>query len=315
MKDAAFQLLFRRAMDLAAEVGSWADPRFDWVKCYIASIISLAAYSEVPGFELDEATRAKLIPCDLYHRLYAAGQISSARQALLSVSDNQQVRVIVRRELVAVVAKLQDVLFVTFRGTTPCAADLIADAKAWKTRVAWTSALELEFHRGFHQAVQQGFLDVVDAIEELGGSGELPLYVTGHSLGGAMTAIFTLLVRRPHGGKPYPRVTAHYIFGTPRYCTDAALRLGQFPHQVCNEFDGIPSVPPRTWGYVDIPGALVLRADGSLAPELDRGDLFLAWREGVEADLRIAEHRLEQYVTRCEVNARLARPKLRGFAY
>jgi pimeloyl-ACP methyl ester carboxylesterase len=310
MRDPEFERNFRLAVDIAVHITDWKDASFTWEKCFVASIMSEAAYHELPGFELRDRTRAKLIPCDVYQRLYARGVPVSVREALLSM-DNAQIRVIVRREMVVVVIRLNNVVFVAFRGTTASTDDLITDFKVFKIRAAMGSGAEpLAFHRGFYNAVAQGFMEVCDAVAALDPAGDLPQYVVGHSLGGAMSSIFSARARQSYRFRPTPNITGAYVFGMPRYCDSTALFYIRQPHQICNEFDAVPSMPPRRMGYADPPGAIFLSASGGVLDEVNRGDMLRAWRDGVEVSLSFADHRLDRYVERCEVNAKRVAPAL-----
>jgi hypothetical protein len=91
------------------------------------------------------------------------------------------------------------------------------------------------FHKGFHDS----YRSVHDQIaERLKGREHLPLYITGHSLGGALAVVATWY-------QSAQKLGACYTFGAPRV-GDANL-IGRFKtpiYRVVNAADPVPFVPP-----------------------------------------------------------------------
>ncbi|MDF1734578.1 MAG: lipase family protein [Minwuia sp.] len=99
-----------------------------------------------------------------------------------------------------------------------------------------------EMHGGFHAA----FMSVRDQINPiLMKHKRLPLFITGHSLGGALAVIATWYC---HG----ETLAACYTFGAPRVGDDALESRFRTPiYRVVNGADPVPNVPPSSLG-IDI---------------------------------------------------------------
>ena len=115
-----------------------------------------------------------------------------------------------------------------------------------------------KMHKGFHDA----YMSVHDTINErLVGHENLPLYITGHSLGGALAVVATWY-------QSSQRLAACYTFGAPRV-GDSGL-LGRFKtpiYRVVNAADPVPFVPPSGLFLTGIKS--ILRFAGSLFSPFD----------------------------------------------
>jgi triacylglycerol lipase len=122
-------------------------------------------------------------------------------------------------------------LVLAFRGTEIVKKDILTDANAFLT----TLDGEEKVHSGFFQA----FNHVKDAIdhdlkEQLG----IPLYITGHSLGGALAILATRLLASDSQG-------ACYTFGGPRVGNAQVDDQIKTPiYRVINSADLVPRMPP-----------------------------------------------------------------------
>src|SRR5437879_331945 len=92
-----------------------------------------------------------------------------------------------------------------FRGTEKDYRDILSDIRIRFYRDRKTGA---RTSTGFSQSYALIEKDVVEAIAKIDRS--LPLYITGHSLGGALAAIASTRIR------PSDRIAACYTFGCPR---------------------------------------------------------------------------------------------------
>ena len=135
-------------------------------------------------------------------------------------------------------------LVLAFRGTEKKISDWLTDARCVPTIEG-----ESKIHTGFLDAftkekdsegrtareVVEGILSGTDAKE---GDQPLPLFITGHSLGGALALLATKLVA--------PDVTgACYTFGAPRVANYEYFRLLKTPvYRIVNSSDVVPRVPP-----------------------------------------------------------------------
>jgi hypothetical protein len=98
-------------------------------------------------------------------------------------------------------------------------------------------------HRGFLEAFDSSKEEIVGAVNQYVPP-NLGLYITGHSLGGALAQIASAVLERDN-------LAACYTFGSPRVGTENFDRDVKCPHyRVVNGWDLVPGVPfPSPWGY------------------------------------------------------------------
>jgi hypothetical protein len=182
-------------------------------------------------------------------------------------------------------------------------------------------------HAGFHLNVQATWLGVLENLELAldGRSLAVPstrvahpleaLYVTGHSLGGAMAVLFALLIASRQSLRSIrDRLRAVYTFGQPMAaCTPLprwtdAVAGGLFRYVI--ERDLIPALPPVSWGPFTHLGREYRYREGAwhrsgtdvaqLAStrHIPRALLALFAREKERASLRysFADHRPHHYI-------------------
>ena len=98
-------------------------------------------------------------------------------------------------------------------------------------------------HRGFwetYEALAAAVHELVDGAQ----LGDLGLYITGHSLGGALAQIASMDLERD-------TLAACYTFGSPRVATLDFDELVKCPHyRVVDNWDLVPGVPPPFFGYL-----------------------------------------------------------------
>tara|TARA_B100000902_G_scaffold388644_1_gene434589 strand:+ start:741 stop:1505 length:765 start_codon:yes stop_codon:yes gene_type:complete len=123
------------------------------------------------------------------------------------------------------------VIFLAFRGTEPTqASDLLADAKAWHKKSQYGGSV----HAGFRGEIDKIWPEIETWITKHSGK---QIYVTGHSLGAAMSTIATS--RLPAG-------TICYNYGSPRVGSPGFSK--QFDskyelHRFVNNNDAVCRVP------------------------------------------------------------------------
>ena len=99
-----------------------------------------------------------------------------------------------------------------------------------------------DVHRGFEDAVDAVWSDVAAALK----GAEQPLFITGHSLGGALAIIAAERLRR----ELKIEATAVYTFGAPRVGSAAfagsynACGLGDRSYRLIHGLDIVPTLPP-----------------------------------------------------------------------
>ena len=130
----------------------------------------------------------------------------------------------------------------SFRGTeVKEKSDVVADLKMHKV-------FEIDLPAGIAKGkVHQGFRDELDKLwpdiqKELSINRNIPLYITGHSLGAAMATIAASRISN--------KVEALVTFGSPRVGTKAFIENSKVVHfRVQNNNDDVPKVPPLVFGF------------------------------------------------------------------
>ncbi len=90
-------------------------------------------------------------------------------------------------------------------------------------------------HEGFHDAYMSVHKDIEARLE---GYEDLPLYITGHSLGGALAVVGTWY-------QSSDRLAACYTFGAPRVGNETLIDRFKTPiYRIVNGPDPVPFVPP-----------------------------------------------------------------------
>ena len=136
-------------------------------------------------------------------------------------------------------------LVLAFRGTEMKVSDWLTDARCVPT-VEGKTKVHTGFLEAFARKKDAAGRTVKEAVEEIIGrpaaSGEdgelLPLFITGHSLGGALALLATKLVAPNVDG-------ACYTFGAPRVGNYEYFRFIKTPvYRIVNSVDVVPRVPP-----------------------------------------------------------------------
>jgi triacylglycerol lipase len=186
----------------------------------------------------------------------AINALALGNASLLAYSDSNGIRrfldswqftdarVLTRNGSQAFVARQGDCVFVAFRGTEPLNLDnWLADFK-YPQRPLGPGIAGL-VHGGFALALDQIWQPALDAIAEISPDPASPLFMTGHSLGGALAVLAAAVLQLQAERK----VTAVYTYGQPRVgdqpfssAYDAAL--GEVTFRFVNDLDIVPHVPP-----------------------------------------------------------------------
>ena len=149
-----------------------------------------------------------------------------------------------------------------FRGTEP---DRIGDIKADVKATQTTCPTGGRVHSGF----KEQYDDVATRVEDLLARDEItekPLFVAGHSLGGAVATIAARRLTAEH------RVAACYTYGSPRVGTEDWVAQIKTPiYRIVNSADPVPMVPLSGTAMFWL--AKGLRAVGRLLPLIGGGAL------------------------------------------
>lgn len=154
-----------------------------------------------------------------------------------------------------------DYLCIAFRGTD--------ELKDWLDNINAFSTKELfgEFHRGFWMSVEDVWQHIYSKYEDLNQQKKRPLFITGHSLGGAMATIAA--AKLVQLDKPF---TSVYTFGQPRALTRDTSRI--FNSECKSRFfrfhnnnDLVTRVPSRLMGYSHVGTYLYISKEETLHQE------------------------------------------------
>lgn len=196
--------------------------RMAWI---LASMAHLAYDRFEEGDEALEVFKAKLTGGG-YTLLATFDAPATGTQAFLAVAENHEYAIL------------------AFRGTEPARMeDIKIDAMFKKL-----STIQGRVHSGFVEAYQSVEEKVEAAVNELP---DIPLYITGHSLGAALATVCTQ--RLEHTTKYRNRIAACYTFGSPRVGDkDFDLEFKSPIYRVVNTTDVVTVVPLLTMGFIHI---------------------------------------------------------------
>jgi triacylglycerol lipase len=204
-------------------------------------------------------------------------------------------------------ARYNDGLILVFKGTKE-ARDWLVNLDAAKTLGPWRSRV----HQGFWRALDSVWSAVSAALLAMERSRLDPLWITGHSLGGALATLaaarFTEERRRVH---------AVWTFGSPRvgdrvFSREFRLRIPRAIRFVNNE-DLVARVPK--FAYRHVGEKIYFDRHGRLLVNPSRRETWIDWMEEINfrslkvtgADLRrhpggIADHSIDRYLACLEKN-------------
>lgn len=123
--------------------------------------------------------------------------------------------------------------YIAFRGTEKSFADFRTDIKA-SFRTENLDGIETRLHSGYFKALEAVAEDLQ---QEIANGGFSQLFITGHSLGGALAILFTRIYQRDVNG-------ACYTFGAPPVGGVEIQYMLKTPvYQIINEVDIVPRLP------------------------------------------------------------------------
>ena len=265
----------------------WGDDTCLDTKAYIMACLSEIAYLCVPGYALKNRDRYLIVPS----RALAALNGDDASFGLAEIGCyllGIGVRLWARPGLEATglvntgIAHLGNYVFVVFylpdftvivvRGTAPVLNDVLIDVDERMLVVKGHG-----YHAGFYQESMKALPDLLASVT----SDKLPLYFTGHSLGGAVAGIL------PQIWTGTQTVMTPYTFASPRFCNEKAADPVSHPvYAYVQARDPVPHVPLESSGF---------RSAGwppRMIPPSDE------WLSGIDlVGLRLSAHSIEGYRT------------------
>ena len=299
---------------------NWDSSLFDWKKAYLSSLISLATYHHFSKYEIRGANRLNIVPCMAYRSIAQAKQYIEAMRVYQSPNlegNSYTFRFIERKMIVALVAQTPQAIFVALRGTEmefrAFVFPRLTTRKDWRTnfdarKICYPPRNQDLFHRGFYDAVDSIYDEVMQIVT--GMPEEMPIYITGHSLGGAMAAILNARWRddvlRAKGYQKFSykpgliEPVACYVFGMPRYGNTTTIQDLANPYHIYNVKDGVPTLPPRLFGYSDakMDNEYCLSEQGSsIIPNFKKGSAFFRHTDSKIEFLSVSAHSMERYIT------------------
>jgi len=268
------------------------------------AIFAKIAYLVIPDYELRHQGLAKLIPCLTYQQLLASGHHISVEDFLRS-GDFANSFVLQFPRAVAVTIIRPELIVVALRGTRPLyLSDWAIDATVSRTYVR-VGDQRIRLHTGFFRTT----LDFVEAlsseIKQRITPHHVPIYITGHSLGGALAALTHGLANiNFHGAFNYGfdifyklGVHSSYTYGMPRYGNKAAVQVLDGPDHIINQNDLVPNVPPKLLGFSDPRKEHVL-IKGNLLLNHPRSS---SWFGRVHLARGLRHHFIERYIRNLRV--------------
>lgn len=158
-------------------------------------------------------------------------------------------------------------------------------------------------HAGFGHAIRDAWNTIRQALDNLipppdlapGRTQEPTLWLTGHSLGGAL-AVVAGAAFSMWSGAPIRSVNGIYTFGQPRvglykFCGSYDHVLSQKTFRFVNDKDLVPRVPFRGWDYADLGQMIHFTSNGTPKRESHEWTNFLARSfEGFREFFDIAGH-------------------------
>ncbi len=181
-----------------------------------------------------------------------------------------------------------------FRGTQQVK-DWMTNLDAVTTPVSSSGGEQLgKVHKGFNEA----FLSVSDRIDELlKGDEDLPLFITGHSLGGALATLATWY-------RSGESLAACYTFGAPRVGDAGLMDRFRTPiYRIVNGIDPVPFVPPS--GRAVSFAKHALRVVGTVIGPFERAADWLVKYQGYR------HYGFQRYLKICDVGPTGDFPRLR----
>ena len=194
----------------------------------------------------------------------------------------------------------QAMAVVSFRGTQQVR-DWMTNLRIDKVPVKCRNPADRRTLGNVHTGFDAAFRSVEDQIHRhLKGSEHLPLYVTGHSLGGALATLATWYLSGD-------QLAACYTFGAPRIGDAGLMNRYRTPiYRLVNGADPVPFVPPS--GRVIGVFKAVLRGLSTLllAPALDRAVRWLVRKQGFR------HYGYQRYLSICNPGAKGSFPNLKN---
>jgi hypothetical protein len=202
-----------------------------------------------------------------------------------------------------------DLIVVVFRGTE--------DLLDWRTNVNahWVGLQgDVKVHTGFFQAYYPVRDTLFKAVRRLLNAKQRPVYITGHSLGGALALMATAELANDEEAAVRDSIAACYTFGCPKAGDRSFDQFVKVPlYRITNGVDMVPAVPPVFSGYKHVGdtryfgnlGISPLRRAPTILQKIWRTAFGLIAFIRTRRLLNIADHSMDVYVAKLEAWTKL----------
>ena len=205
-----------------------------------------------------------------------------------------------RNSAQAALIEHKDYLCIAFRGTDELA-DWLDNLNAFTTQELFGA-----FHRGFWHSVEDVWQPINAKFRQLQQQNPRPLFITGHSLGGAMATIAA--AKLVHEDKPF---TSEYTFGQPRALTRDTARIFNAEcksryFRFHNNNDIVTRAPARLMGYSHIGRYLYISSEQQIHQEAGFWFKFIDYVDGAVSALLeegidlVEDHDIDKYLAAIE---------------
>ncbi|MGB0894502.1 MAG: lipase family protein [Parashewanella sp.] len=197
----------------------------------------------------------------------------------------------------AILVEHKEYYCMAFRGTD--------ETKDWlaNVNIRHHSALFGEFHSGFWHALADIWSPLFEKYMDLKRRNPKPLFITGHSLGGALATIAA--AKLIEIDSPF---TSVYTFGQPRVLTRSTARIfnAECKHRFFrfhNNNDIVPRFPTRLSGYSHIGTYLYISEEQQIHQEIGYWHRFIDNLDGLVSSIvtsgidAIDDHDMQSYLT------------------
>lgn len=202
------------------------------LKAYIMACFSELAYLFLPEAEFPDDGRYKVFPTSLIFQELLESGIRFDLDFIRTTTDFE-IEIIPGDNYVYLITRTRDITVIAVRGTAAVEDWLINFA------VAKVDTEHGPFHSGFFDEAKKNLQRLEDVVRD-----SPLLYVTGHSLGGAVASILATIWRNRN------QVRTPYVFASPRVATKhSGLQSSRFNY--VRPLDIVPRLPPTAMGYTD----------------------------------------------------------------
>ena len=264
---------------------------FEQPKAAALGIVAQLAYCHVELSELQQPRRANVVPCEIYRRIVAGGQVVNVVE-ILRMEDFANTGIVSTRRFVALILPVRELLLVGIRGTQ-YAYDWYYNLRFQKRRDRILGS-GVRFHRGFLAEAGSLAGQLKRYIRTRYAHKDVApktLYLSGHSLGGAIAGI----LNATPWGSPLVGLGDCYVYGAPRIASAGTLATLRNPFATRRTLDVVPHVPPERFGFANFTHQL--QPDGSAYLGRGRGEVltYLKWLAELRAQRITDNHSIERY--------------------